>query len=399
MSTVAGEIPHPMPNMERLNRTLTITDWDSLLDHDHDHAFDQQFFESFDRISSVVSLSSSEDDDEDDNDFDDCRVSFASAVSSLRSFSASTATVPAPDYDLWMASPGSISERRKRLLQGMGLAVSATDDKDAAVSKRQQQQPPQPPQPKQGQPLPSTSSPSPSLSPCPFPLLLVRSRSDGDIEPFFTEKQRRKQEMVGSVPMQRRTRTFSAISAPARKLSCSYPDSANAGPSGRSIRHSGMLSSSVLSSSRFEAFFLIKNLDTGKEFIVSECGKDGMWNRLSDLQTGKQLTMEEFEKSVGYSPLVKELMHRENFSRISSSSERKVGGGGGINYSYITRSLRMITKRKGVSLIKSGIRGVAHSMSGLICEKEREAPLPALPPPPLPSAEQKLPGKNSNSNS
>lgn len=205
--------------------------------------------------------------------------------------------------------------------------------------------------------------------------------------------------MVGSVPKQRLTRTCSAISAPARKLSCSYPDSANAGPSGRSIRHSGMLSSSVLSSSRFEAFFLIKNLDTGKEFIVSECGKDGMWNRLSDLQTGKQLTMEEFEKSVGYSPLVKELMHRENFSRISSSSERKGGGGGGINYSYITRSLRMITKRKGVSLIKSGIRGVAHSMSGLICEKEREAPLPALPPPPLPSAEQKLPGKNSNSNS
>lgn len=205
--------------------------------------------------------------------------------------------------------------------------------------------------------------------------------------------------MVGSVPKQRLTRTCSAISAPARKLSCSYPDSANAGPSGRSIRHSGMLSSSVLSSSLFEAFFLIKNLDTGKEFIVSECGKDGMWNRLSDLQTGKQLTMEEFEKSVGYSPLVKELMHRENFSRISSSSERKGGGGGGINYSYITRSLRMITKRKGVSLIKSGIRGVAHSMSGLICEKEREAPLPALPPPPLPSAEQKLPGKNSNSNS
>ncbi|EXC30999.1 WD repeat-containing protein 44 [Morus notabilis] len=382
MSTLAGEkIPPPTPTTpnsmdQRLIRTLTITNWDALHDHDHDHDNDNddRFFESFDRISSSASLSFSSSEDEDD-DFDDPRVSFASAVSSVRSFSASS-TVATPDYDVWMASPGSISERRKRLLQGMGLAdpapapAAVTDENNEAVSKQQ------PPPKQEDQTAPSTSSPSPSPSPSLLPIMLVRSRSDGDIDPFSVEKQWRKQELVGSVSIQRITKTNSAISAPVRKLSCSYAESAAVGPSGRSIRHSGMLSSSVLSSSRFGAFFLIRNLDTGKEFI-----------------------------GVGYSPVVKELMRRENVSRISGRSERKVtdSGGGANNYSYITRSLRMISKRRGVALIKSGIRGVAHSMSGLICEKERETPPPALslpPPPPQLSpspAEQKPPVKNSNS--
>ena len=52
-------------------------------------------------------------------------------------------------------------------------------------------------------------------------------------------------------------------------------------------------------------------LDNGKEFVVNEVGEDGMWNKLRDVETGRQLTMEEFERAVGHSPIVQELRRRE----------------------------------------------------------------------------------------
>ncbi|CAL1385359.1 unnamed protein product [Linum trigynum] len=56
----------------------------------------------------------------------------------------------------------------------------------------------------------------------------------------------------------------------------------------------------------------IKNLDTGKEFVVNEVREDGACNRLKEVGTGRQLTMEEFEMTVGHSPIVQELMRRQN---------------------------------------------------------------------------------------
>ncbi|XVF04162.1 hypothetical protein REPUB_Repub05bG0058300 [Reevesia pubescens] len=56
----------------------------------------------------------------------------------------------------------------------------------------------------------------------------------------------------------------------------------------------------------------IKNLDNGKEFVVNEIREDGMWNKLKEVETGRQLTMEEFEMCVGHSPIVQELMRRQN---------------------------------------------------------------------------------------
>lgn len=103
--------------MER-KKTLTMN-WDGLGDNDDE---DDRFFESFERLSSVVPLdlaSSGSDDDE----FDDPRSSFASAISSsstteFRNYGPTPIT---PDYDVWMAAPGSIKERRQRLLQGTCL--------------------------------------------------------------------------------------------------------------------------------------------------------------------------------------------------------------------------------------------------------------------------------------
>ncbi|KAL5574173.1 hypothetical protein UlMin_023770 [Ulmus minor] len=352
--------------MERV-RTLTMN-WDALKDDEDD----DRFFDSYQRMSSVVpiDLDASSSDDEDD-EFDDCRVSFASTVSSVRSkdFRALAAE---PDYNIWMAAPSSIKERRRRLLQGMGL----TDDNESPrlssptpVNKDSDENSNSQVEVKaNGDESPTTKENSLSL-----PIMLVRSRSEGEIEAFSVDKQR-KEELIGMISKQRLTRTYSIISAPQARL-CPYISTVRVSPKeaaagGGSFRHRSALSS-ILSNSRFGAFFLIKNLDTGKEFIVNEYNEDGMWNRLSDLQTGKQLTMEEFEESVGYSPVVKELMRRENVSRINGeTSERKFGGNYfGSNYSYISRSLRM-SKRRGVSLLKNSIRGVAHSMSGLICEKE-----------------------------
>ena len=135
-------------------------------------------------------------------------------------------------------------------------------------------------------------------------------------------------------------------------------------------------SSNLQQSDQLGAFFLIKNLDTGREFIVKEFANDGMWNRLSDLQTGRQLTMEEFEKSVGYSPVVKDLMRRQNVSlnteKGGASLERKTS----VN-AFLSKRFRL-SKRRGGSLLRS-INKVTHL--GSISEKDREnLPIPGQSP-------------------
>ncbi|KAI7997716.1 WD repeat-containing protein 44 [Camellia lanceoleosa] len=249
--------------MER-KKTMTMN-WDGLGDDD-----DDCFFETFDRLSSAISLDLASSGSEDD-EFDDSRMSFTSTISQaaiddLRGFETANRG-PASifgDYDMWMAEPGSIKDRRRQLLQG---------------------------------------------------------------------------QYANTAPQRvRRNRSL--------------------------IPNSGALPD-MLSDGQFRAFFLIKNLDTGKEFIVKEFNNEGMWNRLSEVETGKQLSMEEFEKTVGHSPVVKELLHREN---VSTDDGKK--GGANAGNSYLTKSFRN-SKRRGVAFLKN-IRCVANSMSGLIGDKERD---------------------------
>ncbi|KAF3960604.1 hypothetical protein CMV_014702 [Castanea mollissima] len=411
--------------MER-RKTLTMN-WDGLGDNDED----DQFFESYNRLSfsSAVSInlttatccSSSDDDEEEEDDFESSRMSFSSAVSAisslrstnLRHFDSPSSTTSSsssvinspPNYDVWLSTPGSINERRKRLLQGMGLAATTPNnnnnnnssnsktlssnhvvsnkkvdtnnhDHDHVSSpKKEQPKPQQQQQHKQEQEqeqeddnVVSTTLPH---SPSQCPVVLVRSRSEGDIQSdSFSLSTRRKEELIGTISRQRLTRTYSMILAQHARI-CTYADSISPNEARsrlgrkRSIRHSSALSSVLSSKGRLGAFFLIKSLDTGKEFVVSEYDEDGMWNRLSDLQTGKKMTMEEFEKCVGYSPVVKELMRRENVSRRNEIIDRKVSAN-----SYFSKSLRM-SKKGGAALLKN-VKGLANSMSGLMGEKERE---------------------------
>ncbi|CAN1725414.1 WD repeat-containing protein 44 [Linum perenne] len=102
---------------------------------------------------------------------------------------------------------------------------------------------------------------------------------------------------------------------------------------------------------------IIKNLDTGGQFVVDEIRKDGMWNKLKEVGTGRQLTMEEFEMIVGHSPIVQELMRRQ------------FGDGGGrenldFNRSGSDESLGLKLKQK-TSWLRN-MKSVASSIKGLM---------------------------------
>ncbi|VVB02536.1 unnamed protein product [Arabis nemorensis] len=366
----------------KLDRKKTMTmNWAGLGDFEEED--DDRFFETHDRLSSAFSTldmaaSSSDDDEEDEEDFDDCRISFSSAVSSLTTVSNASRKfrTPAmsPDYDIWMAAPGSISERRRRLLHGMGLV--SNKDMVGAVSIRRVVS--------NATAIASNGEDNKKTTKNGevevnvdvheahdhdhVPVMLARSRSESDIERFLIEK-RRKEEILGKISKQRLTRTCSTIGATrTRTRICQYQTPIRQSPAvvcrNRGGGSSDALTSVMSTKARLGAFFLIKNLDTGKEFIVNEYDEDGMWNRLSDLQTGKQLTLEEFEKCVGYSPVVKELMRRENVNRINYEpfmDLRKLN-------SYLSKSVRL-SKRRGAALLKN-IKGVAHSMSLRVADKD-----------------------------
>ena len=76
----------------------------------------------------------------------------------------------------------------------------------------------------------------------------------------------------------------------------------------------------------------IKNLDTGEELVVSEFGKD--W-KINDLHTGLHIMMEEFARFLGFSPVVKELMHQVT-----------LGGGSGGDHRSNDRGIKISVSKK-----------------------------------------------------
>ncbi|KAK8507393.1 hypothetical protein V6N13_141413 [Hibiscus sabdariffa] len=104
----------------------------------------------------------------------------------------------------------------------------------------------------------------------------------------------------------------------------------------------------------------IKNLDNGEQFVVNEIREDGMWNKLKEVGTGRQLTMEEFQVCVGHSPIVQELMRRQNVEEGNKDDTNLIVNGGSVGVSKL--------KKKG-GWFKS-IKCVANSMKG---NKERRS--------------------------
>jgi len=100
--------------------------WDGLGDDQDD---DDNFFESRDRLSTAIPLDLGSSGSDDDNEYEDSRLSFVSTLSSasIKKFQGIeietvSDSFSSADYGMWMAEPGDIKERRKRLLQGMGLS-------------------------------------------------------------------------------------------------------------------------------------------------------------------------------------------------------------------------------------------------------------------------------------
>ncbi|KAL0344543.1 UNVERIFIED_CONTAM: WD repeat-containing protein 44 [Sesamum radiatum] len=328
----------------RMNRRTLTMNWDGLGDDDDD----DRFFESNGRISSVVPVDFPSSGSDEDEDFEDSRMSFVSAISST-SFKSIHPSMSRPSslfagYDMWTAEPGDIRERRKRLLQGMGL--SSTKDMLRIASTK-----------------------------------LVRGVSgkhdngqvstvkvDSPARVKFDSSPRKNGKEMSLLLLRLYIHIELQLCLSDRGV-CQYPTAVRVSPERRRNRSSNLNHDrlpSVVGGGAFGSFFLIKNLDTGKEFIVKEYNEQGMWNKLSDVQTGKQLTMEEFEKSVGYSPVVKELMGRQNVVSKTHQDGRKIN-----NHSYFSKSFRN-SKRKGAAILKN-IKGVATSMSGLHKEHEHSS--------------------------
>ncbi|XP_043691575.1 WD repeat-containing protein 44-like [Telopea speciosissima] len=315
---------------------------------------DDQFFESFDRMSSVMAMDMASSGSDDDEDYDDSRMSFASCYSAPPAEFRGLITAAAPpalststtttttsvatmfdDYNIWMAEPGSIEERRKKLLKGMGLAGAASIKAPSikaisslrartikVSSKREEQELIKHLKQSEHPPLPASSPPS-------APTLIVRSASDGSMSSSSLIVQQRMKDLLGVSSKRHLLRTASGF---------------DRNPNLSALKGEG------------GGFVLIKNLKSGKEFIVVNADDDGMWNRVSDLQTGKELTREEFEKSEGYSP---------NVLKDFGVAVRKVS----INLTnlnpIIGKSLKY-SKRRGAAWLKN----MANSVTGLIGDKE-----------------------------
>ncbi|KAK8540476.1 hypothetical protein V6N13_028095 [Hibiscus sabdariffa] len=69
----------------------------------------------------------------------------------------------------------------------------------------------------------------------------------------------------------------------------------------------------------------IKNLDDGTEFIVDELSRDGMFKGLREVGSNNLLTIDEFERKLGLSPLVQKAMRREVKEVSNLGLERKRG--------------------------------------------------------------------------
>ncbi|XP_065046986.1 uncharacterized protein LOC135678298 [Musa acuminata AAA Group] len=321
------------------------------------------FFEPLDRIPSSVSFLVDLPSDSDEDEDDDVRFSFASAIApptDLRcvTFSREEFLVEhndnpdlgGYDYDVWMAEPTSIKERRSRLLQGMGFASSK--DLAAALRNRSSNLKAVSTAPAaSGEHTLESGLPPPYPAPSQNQLAIVKCRSDNELV------------TTRGAPPSAEPALPRAASAPPTLWGHSAQQKTGAGGGAAGVKEAKEGGSLVSANG---GVCRVKNLDTGREFVVSELGKDGTWRRLNDVQTGSQMSMEEFEQFLGNSPIVKELMRRANLrgsGREPQSNDQPVPS---LDGSKSSKS----GYRKKRGWLKN-IKFVASSVTGLKTEKEK----------------------------
>ncbi|KAG0460431.1 hypothetical protein HPP92_020325 [Vanilla planifolia] len=244
---------------------------------------EEEFYESLDRVLSSSCSSTSASDDDGDYGYSQqhCRRS-------------RFCTPPAASFDVWLSEPGSVEERRRRLLHHLGLAADPSLSLGNHSSRT--------PLPREGEIERSVSSGAYCSRPnaaraCSATAAFSRSRSDGSVESALVSRHRKP--TAGKPPLFGRSR-------PAMTVNVEEVEGAGSGAGDDEDVHE----------------FVIKNLDNGKEFVVKELGEDGMWNTLREIGSGRHLSVDEFELCVGSSPIVQELMRRQNGEDRGNSSGR-----------------------------------------------------------------------------
>ncbi|RZC80684.1 hypothetical protein C5167_043255 [Papaver somniferum] len=333
-----------------------------------DEEEEDYFYESLDRIlsssSSSSSCSSSAAEEEDNN----CNgFSIPNYASSIPRFPMSVS-----NYDIWISEPSSIQERRKSLLRQMGLSSNASVCRlKSTVSSTNY-----------GRSVSSDFIHQPDNTISSDSNGVVRSKSDGvgvccSTSGYDHSNSSNFSPSINSISSVTETHLFD-VNKPHRDQ-CDGSLKLPLGKPLHTVEESGIDSTNVEPNSNLNTLpsnpccgnfdedlhcdeivkdpdlvCTIKNLDNGKEFVVNEFREDGMWNKLREVGTDRQLTMEEFQMSVGHSPIVQELMRRQNVEELNGKKDgcdSSGNNGGG------TKS-----KKKG-SWFKN-IRNVASSVTG-----------------------------------
>ncbi|CAL9081939.1 unnamed protein product [Musa acuminata var. zebrina] len=279
-----------------MRSSATAVEWEAVAQPQQQEGDEDEFYESLDRIlSSSCSSTSASDDDADHRH---------------RHHQRRAAHFPPPvasSYDVWISEPSSVEERRRRLLQQMGLIG------DPALARAKSTAPSPDVDPGSGGPraweaeagssVPSLDSSPPAVS------VIVRSRSDGSVDPnrVIAERPQRRAISFGSATATNKPplvgRSWALAGGKYKET-----DGSCGGDGGGGYQQC-----------------TIRNLDDGSEFVVKEVREDGMWNKLKEVGTGRQLTMEEFEICVGRSPIVQELMRRQSVEESGSGGTKRNG--------------------------------------------------------------------------
>ncbi|XP_049374265.1 uncharacterized protein LOC125839307 isoform X2 [Solanum verrucosum] len=318
---------------------------------------DERFHDSLDRLlsSTNTSCSSSPSSDNEEDDIKDLSFNLGSPNYGV------SEPLPVPrfprgvsnNYDVWISEPISVDERRIRLLSQMGLArdpsllrhrpsLSQSAAADYDFDER---------------PEIFGRSVSENLLKCPLAGVQVnmangvdgivvhnnRNRSKSLCEDLF-----RNGNGSPKKPPTGKTRADSTNNGTCNSL----PVLAN------NEVEEGLESNGDIGIE--EQLCTIKNLDDGKEFVVNEVKEDGTLKKVKEVGTGRQLTIEEFEMCVGTSPIVQELMRRQN---IEDGNKDSLDGNTNEDVETGSKS-----KKRG-SWLKS-IKNVAGAMTGY---KERRS--------------------------
>lgn len=274
----------------------------------------------------------------------------------------------ASKFDVWISEPASVSERRSKLLNEMGLSrdpvlsrlkpgskeTGASSDISRSISCNQLARR-------------DHGECSGSVGGCAS--CIVRSKSDitishcGDRDRRYTSPGNSCTCSVSNLSVHHPSHSEISRTSPSF-VNCSL-GSGSADSSMLYENSSGSLrlngdSDCVLNESVVNEdveVCTIKNLDNGKEFVVNEIQEDGTWKKVEEVGTGTQMTMEEFEMCVGHSPIVQELMRRQNVEDSDKNTAKENEDSGNSNKDNASKS-----KKKG-SWFKS-IKSVASSMTG-----------------------------------